>query len=553
MEVLSAAGEGGDERGRELVMRMTEYAFRVLQTSMADFFEAHMGAFETRDDLPEGEHTLEQYESFRRYLEELEHHFEGFAREEGFATTRECFEFIEQAVGDDVLQQKRNMEALSEQIRQIQLKWEGNGPQQRALPPTGAAAGGAEAKPSAAEAKSDDGPLLRTTLEQGPRAAWQDVAATSNDCAKADDKAQGGDGRLEGWGKIDLSAPKAEAKERADDGAWIGGASKGADEAAVQLGSVIEIIGVKAKPELNGSRAKVVAYDAPSERYTIELEETGQPFKLKAKNLQATGEICEATAERARRKADQRAAAAETRGAENAPPVLLFCQPIPLEHLIQSVLSIAEYSTFSILMRMKVKQAEIVRKVEADARQLQVDKSARALQLRDLAEGAAIPAALEDLFLSLRERIVGLTPHRADLARETAAEMNDDAWEDLVRGGAIDGPGKKAMQGLIEFVFAKRLAVLCSPHDQPAINNEHRELLDMSWGSPFIPDVAHRFLKGGHTWLDRIAEQICEATRSMIRAQREAIEAAKREAEGRTEAKGILELQRGGGGDSKGD
>ena len=43
------------------------------------------------------------------------------------------------------------------------------------------------------------------------------------------------------------------------------------------------------------------------------------------------------------------------------------------------------------------------------------------------------------------------------------------------------------------------------------------------------PRYRSLFLKSAHSWLDHINDQIYEASRSMIQAQRKAVEAAKRD------------------------
>ena len=103
---------GEPDPGRSLVIRMTEYAFRVLSIDMSDWFEENMHSFMNPDALPEGEHTLEQYSVYQRYTVELERHFDSFAAAEGFSNSQACFAFIEKAIGDDVLQQKYSMHPL---------------------------------------------------------------------------------------------------------------------------------------------------------------------------------------------------------------------------------------------------------------------------------------------------------------------------------------------------------------------------------------------------------------------------------------------------------
>jgi hypothetical protein len=121
-------------------------------------------------------------------------------------------------------------------------------------------------------------------------------------------------------------------------------------------------------------------------------------------------------------------------------PMMMFYQPITLEQLVQTVLSVGEYQTFSMMMRMKVRQLQMVRKLRAERRSELKNKRARRALLLDLhragccdgeAEGAAaaaavtggrrLEAALERLWAELSARLAELTPHRADL-RSTVGE-----------------------------------------------------------------------------------------------------------------------------------
>ena len=80
------------------------------------------------------------------------------------------------------------------------------------------------------------------------------------------------------------------------DAASGGGGGLRDSHEVLRLGSIVEIIGLKAKPELNGSIAHVVAaYDPASERYTVELERTRELFRLRKRNIRFTGEVSEAT------------------------------------------------------------------------------------------------------------------------------------------------------------------------------------------------------------------------------------------------------------------
>ena len=101
--------------------------------------------------------------------------------------------------------------------------------------------------------------------------------------------------------------------------------------------------------------------------------------------------------------------------------------------------------------------------------------------------------------------------------------MLDDNWEELLRGAS-----NNKFQDLAQFVMLKRLKALCAPTDARSVTAEYEELIEMSKNSPFVPDIAHQFLRNSHIWLDRIVNQIHASTRAVIQAQRQAAEEAKR-------------------------
>ena len=137
----------------------------------------------------------------------------------------------------------------------------------------------------------------------------------------------------------------------------------------------------------------------------------------------------------------------ETTGVVTAPevdlsPMMMFYQPITLEQLVQTVLSVGEYQTFSMMMRMKVRQLQMVRKLRAERRKELKHKRARRALLRELADdgeeeavtsGRRLEAALERLWAELAERVAELTPHRADLREavgQRCASRMLTAWLD---------------------------------------------------------------------------------------------------------------------------
>ena len=116
----------GESAGRGLVMRMCEYAFKVLNEDMDDFFDEHVDAFEQdEDDLSTGRgETLQQYDIFKKYEAALELKFDSFATKEGFSSSYECFGAVKDAVAADILSHKQMMEQLSQRLRNAQKQWQ---------------------------------------------------------------------------------------------------------------------------------------------------------------------------------------------------------------------------------------------------------------------------------------------------------------------------------------------------------------------------------------------------------------------------------------------
>ena len=67
-----------------IVIRFTEFAMKVLNQDMDDFFEDHVQEFDQDDEeLRSGAgETLQQYEVYQQYVAALEGHFDGCVRTE---------------------------------------------------------------------------------------------------------------------------------------------------------------------------------------------------------------------------------------------------------------------------------------------------------------------------------------------------------------------------------------------------------------------------------------------------------------------------------------
>lgn len=81
------------------------------------------------------------------------------------------------------------------------------------------------------------------------------------------------------------SSQTNEATARA--GAFAAAAGGGSEAASDSLknGATVEILGLKSKPELNGSKAKLLKFDVSSGRWTVQVTSSGSLCSLKPENL----------------------------------------------------------------------------------------------------------------------------------------------------------------------------------------------------------------------------------------------------------------------------
>ena len=86
----------------QLVSRLVQYAFRVFNLDMNGFFMKYCDVFDqTPAEMKRDGETLEQYEVFQKYEEQLDKHMDSFVTKEGFNSVEECFRAIERAVKTD--------------------------------------------------------------------------------------------------------------------------------------------------------------------------------------------------------------------------------------------------------------------------------------------------------------------------------------------------------------------------------------------------------------------------------------------------------------------
>ena len=68
---------------------------------------------------------------------------------------------------------------------------------------------------------------------------------------------------------------------------------------------------------------------------------------------------------------------------EPPPPLQFFYQPITLEQLINMVLNMAEYQTFSFMMRMKVQQMKMMKRLKEQMKRLQEEQEKQKAELEN--------------------------------------------------------------------------------------------------------------------------------------------------------------------------
>lgn len=133
-----------------------------------------------------------------------------------------------------------------------------------------------------------------------------------------------------------------------------------------EVGSEVELFGLKSRPELN-HRIGVIVEEVSSVLFTVvlypikeknkEADTAGCEYRVKPKNLKLTDNKIVDKQRAAILLREAKNFAAQAKEKEATPPsapIMMFCQPVPLESLIQQVLNIGDYKTFSIIMRMKV-------------------------------------------------------------------------------------------------------------------------------------------------------------------------------------------------------
>mmetsp|Transcript_12867 Transcript_12867/g.21007 ORF Transcript_12867/g.21007 Transcript_12867/m.21007 type:complete len:414 (+) Transcript_12867:71-1312(+) len=132
---------------KNIVMKFSEYAFKVLNQDMDDFFEDNMSEFDQdSEELTSGQgETLQQYDVYQQYIAQLEKHFDSFAADEGFDSVLDCFNALNDLVIEDKLEREKAMKDMARRMKEMQDTW-----QKKLL------SGNEDQSDSKAEGKDDD-------------------------------------------------------------------------------------------------------------------------------------------------------------------------------------------------------------------------------------------------------------------------------------------------------------------------------------------------------------------------------------------------------------
>lgn len=113
-----------------------------------------------------------------------------------------------------------------------------------------------------------------------------------------------------------------------------------------------------------------------------------------------------------------------------APPVMMFFQPVSLDSMIQHVLNLTEYATFSHIMRTKVRQRELFRMLKQKVSEHPEQQRRRQADLDERVN-------LHDIFDELVDRICGLTPHQKAIQEQVRNQLRSDDWAGLLAAGSL--------------------------------------------------------------------------------------------------------------------
>jgi hypothetical protein len=360
MSTKAGGASSKKKQDYQLVSRLVQYAFRVFNLDMNGFFMKYCNVFDqTPAEMKKNGETLEQYDVFRKYEEQLDKHMDSFVTKEGFNSVEECFVAIERAVKTDKRDHAERMEELTSQLKSLE----------------------------------------------------EEAAAHRQEKALED---------------------AAETGEEVDDLDTL-------------LSATDLSIEDKKKKKVNTPSAAAMSSHAPA---------------------------------------------------------MLYLQPLTLEQMVESVLNMADYQTFSGMMRIRAAQMRKLRDAEAIAKKRHEDIRARAVLL---SSSETAGEKFVELFDSLRNRICELTPKRSDLKALADKSMDSTIMQRFLADESLDAYAI-SLKKLVTFIF-DRIAMLCSPNHVATVK-QHKEHLKTNVRKMDYRQFTVQLLEFGHADVDRIEKEI---------------------------------------------
>ena len=105
--------------------------------------------------------------------------------------------------------------------------------------------------------------------------------------------------------------------------------------------------------------------------------------------------------------------------------MMLFSQPIGLEYLLESVMNLAEYETFRMMMIMKARERRMYRQLEERGNKRRRLRETRKAELTDGCSSDVV----RDQYSLLKVRLGEMTPQRKDLRDELDKGMDLDRFD----------------------------------------------------------------------------------------------------------------------------
>jgi hypothetical protein len=389
--------------GRQLVVGFVEYATKVVNEDMKDFFESNLDLFDQDDsEITDGTgHTLEQYEIFQKYESILERKIDEFSVEKGFSNSVSCFEAIQDALTGEKSAHKNLMSDLQKQfasMRKALLK-------------------SVEKTDAEADSKTND--------EDGSSSA------------------KGGEGKGASKDGSDDKSGGADAKNDFDDDGDAKSASKAEDS------------------DNKGEGGKGTEDEDEDELPPLE-------------------------------------------------PVPMLFAPLPLERMLESILKLSEYSTFSQIMRTKVKQQKFARSLATRIRRHPEDIKERENQL---SRGGHYLEA-DELFGWLQKRLSELLPEGVGFdGREGIYQFLDkETWTKVISRDILETNEQKLeLKRLISFTFGhlQRMGLI---EDFMLLRRIAVELMqDIDTGEMNVTQLATKFLRLAHENVDAAEKALYKA------------------------------------------